>query len=265
MASKYFDYLNNKCHYTILGNGPVVVLIHGFAEDSSIWDEQVAHLANDYQLIIPDIPGSGASAYIKDMGLEEYADYIKAILDLENIDRCIMIGHSMGGYISLAFAENHRGMLIKLGVFHSSAYADDSAKIDTRRKAIEFIRSNGAEAFLKTSIPGLFYTEGNNQKTSNQINKLVEKGKAFTSDALIQYYEAMIVRPDRTALLKTFSQPILFIMGEHDKAVPFKQSLEQSHIPAHAYIHILRESAHMGMLEESVKVNGILANFLESR
>jgi pimeloyl-ACP methyl ester carboxylesterase len=74
----------------------------------------------------------------------------------------------------------------------------------------------------------------------------------------------MIARPDTTFILKTFQHPILFLIGEHDKAIPFAHSLEQSHLPKTAYIHILRHSAHMGMKEEAEKVNKILAEFLQS-
>ena len=87
------------------------------------------------------------------------------------------------------------------------------------------------------------------------INDLVEKSKDFSDEAIIQYYHAMINRPDRTDVLKRFPGPILFIIGEQDQAVPFQQSLQQCYLPGHSYIHILRNSAHMGMWEETDQVN----------
>lgn len=262
MQTKYIHYLNSIVHYKTTGKGMPVVLLHGFAEDSSIWDIQIEFLQESFSLIIPDIPGSGQSEIINQIntGMELYADIIRQILKKEQVEQCVMIGHSMGGYITLAFAEKFPDLLIAFGLFHSSAYADDTAKIETRKKAIEFIKVKGAEPFLKTSIPGLFFDQGN----SKQADALIEKGKAFSGDALIQYYEAMIARPDRTAVLKNTTAPVLFILGEHDKAVPFEQGLEQSHIPGQSYIHVLHNSAHMGMLEEAEKSNEILANFLQS-
>lgn len=262
MKEKSVTCNNAEVFYRISGKGFPVVLIHGFAEDGSIWDNQVYFLKNDYQLIVPDLPGSGRSSLINGsgVGLELYADCINSILKTEQISQCIMIGHSMGGYITLAFAEKFPSTLVAFGLFHSSSYADDETKIETRLKAIEFIRSNGAAAFLKTSIPGLFHEPGN----SNHAAALIEKGKDFSKKALIQYYEAMIARPDRTAILKNSHVPILFIMGQFDKAVPIEHSLEQSHLPSCSYIHILRNSAHMGMLEEGQEANNILANFLQA-
>lgn len=260
MKEKNIVYRQARIVYKITGAGPAVVLIHGFAEDSSIWDKQVDFLKNNYKLIVPDLPGSGKSASItnKDTGIETYADIIRHILDEENIEKCIMIGHSMGGYITLAFAEKNMALLDAFGLFHSSAYADDELKIETRKKAIDFINKNGTAAFLKTTIPGLFYDTGN----YGYINALLEKGKTFSPQTLVQYYEAMIRRPGRTSVLTNTSLPVFFIMGEHDKAVPIRHSLEQCHMPKKAHICVLRNSAHMGMLEETEKTNKILAKFL---
>ncbi len=262
MHNKNLLYKNGTLHYRILGQGNPVVLLHGFGEDSSVWDELAAVLSKNYLLIIPDIAGTGSSSLLsgENIGMEDYADSIYAILQKENIEKCTMIGHSMGGYITLAFAEKYPQMLHAFGLFHSSAYADDETKKETRKKAIEFINQNGSAAFLKTSTPGLFMDA---QKNKEDINRLIEKGASFKPEALVQYYGAMIARPDHTHVLKTFSGPVLFILGTHDKAVLLEHGLEQSHLPATAHIHILRHSAHMGMLEEKEKSLFVFTDFLQ--
>jgi pimeloyl-ACP methyl ester carboxylesterase len=267
MINKQFSYQDSNIFYRIAGTGKPVVLLHGFGEDGDIWANQVEFLKDHYQLIIPDLPGSGKSELIADMSIEGMADVIKEIISIElpkfplqGAEGISFIGHSMGGYIALAFAEKHGALLNSFGLVHSSAYADAEEKKEARRKSIEFIKTNGAYEFLKTAIPGLFYQPENNKACDN----LVAASKNFTAEALIAYYTAMINRPDRTAILKTFTQPILFIMGQYDKAVPFDQSMEQSHLPSQAHIHILRNSAHMGMLEETEKTNAALLNFLQA-
>jgi pimeloyl-ACP methyl ester carboxylesterase len=263
LQNKNIIYENANISYTVYGSGRAVVMIHGFGEDSSIWNVQIAFLQKDFLLIVPDIPGSGKSELFKkeNVQISDYAAILKAILDEEKITTCAMLGHSMGGYITLAFAEKYTDKLNAIGLIHSTAYADDEAKIATRKKGIAFIQQNGSMAFLKTAIPNLFY---NTEKSKNDIDALTENGNNFSPEALIQYYEAMMERPDRTNVLKTFHPPVLFVIGEHDKAVPFEHSLQQTHLPSHTYIHILRHSAHMGMQEETEKVNGILARFLQS-
>jgi pimeloyl-ACP methyl ester carboxylesterase len=262
VLDKIITYQSSKIFYRITGNGKPVVLLHGFGEDGTIWQNQIDFLKNHFQLIVPDLPGSGKSAVIGTqlaVSIEEYAEAVRAILLEEKMNNCIIIGHSMGGYITLALAEKYPHVVKAFGLFHSSAFADSEEKKATRFKAIDFIKKNGAYEFLKTSIPGLFL----NPDGYKPCIDLVEKAKHFTSGALIQYYQAMIARPDRTEVLKNFAGPILFIIGEHDKAIPFEQSMQQCYLPAQSHIHILRDSVHMGMWEEKEKANTSMLQFLQ--
>lgn len=261
MQHKNISYQNTNISYTLCGKGKPVMFVHGFAEDSSVFDHQVNFLKQDYLVIVPDLPGIGKSGMLKkeNVQLNDYAAILKAIIEEENIDKFTLIGHSMGGYVTLAYADKYPETLMGFGLLHSSAYADDEEKINIRKKAISFIKENGTAAFLKTTIPNLFY---NTEKSIDDIKNLIEKGNSFAPEVLIQQYYAMIARPDTTSILKNFSSPILFIIGEHDKAVPFMHSLQQSHLPQFAYVNILRNTAHMGMLEEADVVNKYLGEFL---
>ncbi|RYE22915.1 MAG: alpha/beta hydrolase [Sphingobacteriales bacterium] len=252
MMNKTLSYNNIALQYKLSGSGNCVVLLHGFGEDSSVWDGMVQPLAASYHVLVPSVPGSGRSELLEgeNISMTDYADAVHAILKAEGIIKCSIIGHSMGGYIALAFAEKYPDMLHAFGLFHSSAYADDEAKKETRTKAIAFIESNGVAEFFKSSTPGLFKDAS---ASSSAVNDLLEKGNQFEPAALVQYYKAMIARPDRTEVLKNFPRPVLFLLGEHDKAVPFEHGLEQSHLPQQSHLHILRNSAHMGMLEEPEK------------
>ncbi len=263
MSQKILPYKETQLHYKIMGEGNTVVLLHGFGEDGTIWDHFAKSLSKNYQLLIPDIPGTGAAPLLDGtaIGMEDYAEAIFALLKNENIEKCTMVGHSMGGYITLAFAEKYPQMLHAFALFHSSAYADDEAKKDTRKKAIEFIRQNAAVAFLKTSIPGLF---ADPVLSKDNITWLIEKAAQFKPEALIQYYNAMITRPDRTEVLRSTKSPVLFMLGTFDKAVPFEQGLQQATMPSISHIHILSSSAHMGMLEEPEKSLLKFAHFLSA-
>jgi pimeloyl-ACP methyl ester carboxylesterase len=209
-------------------------------------------LQKDLLLIFPDIPGSekSQSLHKENVQIEDYVAVINVILVQEKILTCLMIGHNMDGYIALAFAEKYPDVLIDLGLIHSTAYVDDALKIETRKKGIDFIKQNGSKAFLKATIPNLFYDI---QKSKIDIDTLVAKADNFSTATLILYYEAMIRRPNRTEILSTFSKPVLFIIGEYDKAVPFKDNLAQTFLPQQAYILIMRKSTHVGMLEETEK------------
>jgi pimeloyl-ACP methyl ester carboxylesterase len=273
MQHHTIQYQSANIYYRTIGKGKPVVLLHGFGEDGDIWNKQIDFLKDRFALIIPDLPGSGQSDMIADMSIEGMADAIKEIINIELQQRSLkaisLIGHSMGGYITLAVAEKYPELLNAFGLFSSSAFADSDEKKLARSKSIDFIQKNGAYEFLKTAIPGLFFKGQDSFKPTTctvsqaDINALVEKGQNFFSEALVSYYQAMIDRPDRTAVLKTFIRPVLFIIGEHDKAVPFDQSMQQVYLPAQSHIHILRNSAHMGMWEEAEKANLALLHFLQ--
>lgn len=268
MQEKEIRYQNKKLFYRVSGQGsPVVVFIHGFPENGSIWQKQIEALTG-FTLIVPDLPGSGRSEAIKDMTMEGLAEAIKYLLDAEVASpggspshKVVPIGHSMGGYIALAFAEKYPEWLSGIGLFHSTAYADSAEKIEARKKGIEFIRRNGPQEFLKNTIKNLYAPE-TREKNPGLIEEQIRAAYNFSGDVLVSYYEGMMKRPDRTQVLKQSKVPVLFILGKWDTAVPLEDGLKIGHLPEISYIDILEHSAHMGMLEETSKANEIINHFL---
>ena len=261
---KTIQYQNKKIFYRSIGSGDPVMLVHGFGEDGNVWDKQVEHFKSNYHLIVPDLPGSGRSEMITDMSMEGMAEVLHTIIHEENIDRCTVIGHSMGGYITLALVESYWNHVNAFGLFHSSAFADTDEKKETRKKGIDFIKQHGAFEFLKTSTPNLF-SPNSKLQIPNSIDEFIDSLKEFTPQTLIAYYNAMMDRPDRTSVLKNTKNPVLFIAGEHDNAIPINDVLKQCHLPEKSYIHVLKKSGHMGMMEETEKANRILEEFLAEK
>ncbi|HZG24885.1 MAG TPA: alpha/beta hydrolase [Chitinophagaceae bacterium] len=259
---KTITYQGRSLYYRVTGEGTPVVFVHGLAEDGEVWQEQVRFLENRYRLIVPDLPGSGRSESMDDLSMEALAASVRAILEAENIKEAIMIGHSMGGYVTLAFAEKYHGSLRAFGLFHSSAFADSDEKKASRKKNIEFIKTHGTHEYLKQSFAVLF-SEESKKSQPGILEKLTQQYKDFNPASLSAYNEAMMQRPERTAILETFVNPVLFIIGKHDTAIPFEDSLKQCHLPALSYIHIFDKSGHMAMFEETQKVNEVLQNFLQ--
>lgn len=259
--NKELLYQNKKIFYRLIGSGKPVVFIHGFGEDGNIWDNQVEYLKDNFKLIIPDLPGSGQSEMIDDMSIEGMAEVIHAIIHEENIDACPVIGHSMGGYITLALVETYWNHVSAFGLFHSTAYADSEEKKSVRRKGIDFINQHGAFEFLKNATSNLFSQQTKDDRPE-LISEMVVGLDNFSAPALVSYYEAMIQRPDRTEMLQKAAVPVLFIMGKYDNAIPLEDGLQQCHLSEKSYIYVLRDSGHMGMLEEKDKSNEILDKFL---
>lgn len=263
--NKSFTFKGSRINYKVTGTGSDVVLLHGFGEDSTIWDSQVEELEKVCKLTIPDLPGSGSSALVAEgnVSMDTYAEAVNALLQEEEITSCVLLGHSMGGYITLAFAEKFPEKLLAFGLVHSTAFSDTEEKIATRRKGIQFMRDHGAHAFLKTSIPNLF-AESFKKQHPEVINDLISKAAAFGDEALIRYYEAMISRPDRTDVLRNSQVPVLFVAGTEDNAAPLQDVLKQVHLPDAAHIQIMEDTGHMSMLEKPNDLKKYLKDFILS-
>lgn len=262
---KTFSTTGTKITYDLLGEGFPVVLIHGFGEDRHIWDEQAKYLSSFCQLIIPDLPGSGDSFTTHEnqpSQLEFYADCLYELLKAEQVTTCIMLGHSMGGYITVRFAECYSKIVSGFGLVHSTAFADSEEKKLVRKKGIDAMAEYGAYAFLKTVTPNLF---GKKFKAAHpeKVEALAESGNNFSVKSLQQYYRAMMNRPDRTEVIRQAHVPVLFIIGTEDIAAPLNDVLQQTYLAPISYVTILEEAGHMGMWESVEKVNEAIATFIK--
>lgn len=269
MQRKEITHKHKKIFYRTIGEGPVVILLHGVPFDGNLWSYQFDAFP-DYKLIIPDLPGSGDSEMIDDMSMEGMADCVKDIIVHETASlffksgephSVIVIGHSMGGYIALALAEKHPELLNGFGFFHSTSYADSEERKEKRKKTIELLQQKGTLEFVRNSLPGLFSPASRQQKPE-LIEEQISIASKFSADALIAYQTAMMQRKDRREVLISSAVPILFVFGKHDQVVPLKDGMEQSSLPNNSIVHILENSGHAGMKEEMAKSNQILKEYL---
>lgn len=240
----------------------VVILLHGFGETGAIWKHQADFLSVHFRVIVPDIPGSGYSTILQNCySLDSYARLIKQLMEKENIQKAALIGHSMGGYISLAFAEMFSDSITKLGLFHSTSFEDTPVKKEQRKKAIQFVRKYGALPVLQESLRNNCTDQWKTEHPNdwNQLQKFLDQ---VSEQAVIQYFQAMAARPDRTLVLENANVPVLFVIGRHDQAVPFSQTMRECHLPKESHLIILNHSAHLGMHEEPIKSNHALWSFL---
>lgn len=220
-----------------------LVLLHGHGMDDTIWDYLDATLNDYFTIVRPNL-----SLYTSSQTVEEYAEELHRFLTSAGITKLTLIGHSMGGYIALAFAEKYPDMLEGFGLVHSTAYEDDDAKKQQRLQSIELLKNYGTEAYIRNTTPNMF---GDRFKElfPEKVQAHSERYGKLPAQALIAGMTAMIHRPDRTAVLAQMPFPVLFIMGMQDKLIAFESCIALSEYPKQSYPFILAEAGHMGMVE----------------
>ncbi len=121
-----------NCFYQVAGKGKAIMLVHGFIEEGIMWDGLVRKLSKSYKVIVPDLPGFGKSPLpVAELSMEWYAAYLHEILKAEKISKLILLGHSMGGYVTLSFAEKYGSMLSGLGLLNAPCFEDTAQKKKT--------------------------------------------------------------------------------------------------------------------------------------
>ncbi len=247
--TRFINFNNAKIGYRKQGKGKILVLLHGFLENSKIFDGFMEELSTNYQIILIDLPGHGTSDNIAELHtMELMAESVKAVLDYLVIDKITMIGHSMGGYVSLAFAEKYPEMMIGLGLFHSHALADTPEAKINRGRAIQVVKDNH-QSFISMFIPDLF-TKENQEKLAPQIIALQNEAKLINQESVIASLEGMRHRTDKLQLLSSIDYPFVFIIGKQDPRTPLDNMLKQIALPKHSEVLLLQDVAHMGYLED---------------
>lgn len=245
-----------------IGEGSPVVLIHGFCETSEIWKPLKNKLALTHKVISIDLPGFGKSPLPQlTFSIMDIAEMVHAFLEENDLLDCIVIGHSLGGYVTLALAERHPEDLKGFGLLHSTSLSDDEEKKRGRNKTVEFVKNRGVDVFAESFVSQLFYVK-NRSRLESEIQDVTKIAASTNQDTLVNFMEAMRDRPDRSHVLKSFDKPILFIAGDQDTSVPIDKSRLQYEMIKHPSIVELKDVGHMGMYEATQECFVAITQFL---
>jgi pimeloyl-ACP methyl ester carboxylesterase len=258
---QHIEWKKGKVTFSDRGKGRAVVLIHGFLGASVIWEDLAMDLARTYRVISIDLPGHGRSdcfGYAHSMEL--MARCVKAVLDHARLKRYTIIGHSMGGYVALAFAELFPDHLRGLALLHSTGYPDNNEKRKDRERAIALIRKN-RRIYTQSTIRNLFAAK--NLKYLKKEIAFANKIAASTSrQGMVAALLGMRDRRGRDIILSLVEYPILMVIGEQDNLMPASQLLEQSKVIRNCDVLYLEHDGHMGFLESPVAVTKAIRKFL---
>jgi pimeloyl-ACP methyl ester carboxylesterase len=267
----------NKEFYTMAAGIPVhvsdtqagtktLVLLHGYLETLSIWDDFMGLLDKDIRVIRIDLPGHGMSGTNLDINTVDFSAQAayEALLKC-GVNECVIAGHSMGGYVALAFAANHPDATCGLCLFHSTPNPDPEEKRDGRNREIALIREGKLTQAIAKGVPHMFAPD-NVVRFAEKIEEIKEVAEICDPEGVIACLEGMMARPDRNAFIAGFTKPLLFIFGEKDRYISVETAQGLAAKYKQAQVLWLPNSGHNGFIEEpdkvAAKVNEFMKNFV---
>ncbi|MBT8259382.1 MAG: alpha/beta hydrolase [Bacteroidia bacterium] len=247
--------------FQVSGSGDPLVLLHGFLEDLSIWNKMINGLVSEYKIVTIDLPGHGKSSCFDDVhSMEDMAEAVKAVLDELQLEKIIIAGHSMGGYVALAFAEIYPEFIIGLALINSTPYPDSEEKKLNRMRAVEAVEYN-LKNFVSLSIPQLFAPE-NRTRLKDNIAALKDKAILMKQEGITAALKGMKDRPSRVQLIKNGSFPTLIVFGREDSVVDIERLKKLDSIDEVTVVEL--EGGHMSYLEALNDLSYYFMRFIEN-
>lgn len=253
-------YKNTKISYTDSGEGNAIVLLHGFLENKKMWKDYVFFFSNQYRIITIDLLGHGESdclGYVHSM--EENARAVHEVLEYLQIKKTTILGHSMGGYVGLAFAELYPESIQKLILLNSTSKEDSPEKKLNRTRAIKAVKQNYVN-FVSLAIANLF-SENNRTRLADEIEKVKTQALKTPLQGIVASLEGMKIRKDRETLLRENLFPVLLILGKKDPVLNYEESITQIENTTAELISF--DDGHMSHIENKEELKKVLSEFFK--
>ena len=251
MKEKFLMAGSTALHIADSGVGEkCVVLLHGYLESMYVWDDFAPLLTPSVRVITVDIPGHGISEVKGEVHtMEMVADVLHQMLKSLEIERVTMVGHSMGGYVALAFCARYPEQLDGLVLLSSTPNPDTEAKRENRRREIALVRAGKKDALARVA-PEAGFAEQNRRRLRSYIDDLTECVHITEDDGIVALLGGMMERVDQNEMLRKSAVPQLFILGKKDGYIPVEVAEEIVANHPQAQVAWLEESGHMGFIEE---------------
>ena len=245
----YLETKISNLRYSDQGEGEVLILLHGYLEAIEIFEAFAKDLTIKARVICIDLPGHGKSTVkLKSVGVEEMAEAVLALVNELNLGKVHLMGHSMGGYVALAFADRYADKLASFSLLHSTANADTEEKRENRKREIGLVKRGKKELICSTAIPNTF-SKNNQDLFSKEIGGLVRIASKTSEDGLVVALNAMMNRPDRNEIVRELSVPKYSFIGKEDNFIPFEKGIEWANSNGMNPI-VFENSGHMSFIEE---------------
>jgi pimeloyl-ACP methyl ester carboxylesterase len=258
----YAEFKKVKVAYTDSGKGRVIVLLHGFLGSHEIWTEFSKKLSKRFRVITIDLPGHGKTPSIGYYhSTELMAQSVKTVLDHIGVRRYVMVGHSMGGYAALAFAELYPENVSGLCLFNSSSYADSEEKKKDRDRVIRLVKKEHKH-YVAEVVTSLF-APANLAKIPEEVKKVKRIAAEISKQSIINSLEGMKERKSRDMILKFAEYPVLFVIGKKDSVINYETLYPQMGLCKYPSVVMVEEGGHMCFYEAPKETLKGLAAFAE--
>lgn len=242
--------------YVRQGKGVPLVLIHGYPLDHRIWDEIAPLLQQEFDLIVPDLRGFGESDVMEaDDSILEYASDIVGLLTHLKIKKAFLAGHSMGGYVSLAFAREYPERVSGLAMISSQVQPDPPERKESRYATAKQVLDKGLNVVIDAMAPKLSV----DVRVQNFVRQLIAQQKPL---GVFSALYAMADRPDSAEIFAAFGFPVVIVHGELDALIPVERGREMKATLASAHYVELAGLGHMPMMENPQAVAEALRFFV---
>jgi len=253
---------NKKIFYIDNGHGITIVLLHGYLESLEVWKNFSVELSKKYRVISFDIPGHGDSEIISEAhSMELLAGIIFKSLNKLKIDTCFMIGHSMGGYLTLMIHKLYPELLSGFCLFHAHPFSDTDQIRKNRLREIEFIKGGKKNIIASFNIPNAFASD-NLESFKIEIENATKIAISTPEEGVIANLYAMMNRPDFSESLKNSRIPFLHIAGKKDNYIDYDSVITKILFPENSELCVMEKSGHMGFIEEKELSLVCIENFI---
>lgn len=227
-----------------------VVLLHGYLESLLVWEELVPLLYKKVRVITLDLPGHGISVVESDTHTMEFlADTVAAGVSALGVERCSVVGHSMGGYVALAFAQRYASMCEGIVLLSSTPNSDSEEKRESREREIALVEA-GKKDMLAKVAPAAGFAPHNRARMREYIEDLVEQVSITEDEGVIAILRGMALRSDQNDMLRNLNARQCLIFGRHDDYIPVDMAEKIAADHPQAKVVWLENSGHMGLFEE---------------
>jgi pimeloyl-ACP methyl ester carboxylesterase len=260
---KYVHYKGKKIYYSEEGSGHPVVLIHGYLETGDVWKDFASLISDRLRVIIVDLPGHGHSDIYGDShSMEFLAESIEGLMSTLGIEKAFMTGHSLGGYVTLAFVEMFAEKLSGYCLFHSQPFADSSEAIQKREREIMIVEAGKKFLMYPENVKRMF-ADCNIERFAEQLERSKNIASGIRAEGIIAVLKGMIARPSRLKIMEEGRVPCLWILGLMDNYFPCEEMKQKVRLPLNAELLILENSGHLGFIEEKEKSAKALTDFIQ--